>query len=87
MMIKKFLINCNQATTICDKSQYNEVTLLDKVKLNIHFLRCKICSLYTKQNVFLSTMYKGHAKSCRQIKHCLTDVEKTALKKSIESKI
>ena len=86
-MFKKFFINCDQATAICDKSQYNEATILDKVKLNIHFLRCRICALYTKQNVFLSSLYKGQAKSCKEIKHCLTDVEKAALKKSIESKI
>jgi hypothetical protein len=86
-MFKKFFINCDQATTICDKGQYREATLLDKVKLNIHFLTCKICALYTKQNVFLSSIYKDQAKSCKQIKHILSDEEKAALKKNIESKI
>ncbi|WP_339663438.1 hypothetical protein [uncultured Polaribacter sp.] len=85
-MLRKFLINCDQATTICDKNQYGEATILDKIKLIFHFLFCKICSLYSKQNVFLSTMYKDHAKSCKKVKHCLTDAEKAALKENIESK-
>lgn len=85
-MFKKFFINCDQATTICDKGQYKEATFLDKVKLNIHFLTCKLCALYTKQNVFLSSLYKDQAKSCKKIKHCLSDDEKAALKKNIESK-
>ena len=86
-MFKKFLINCDQATTICDKNQYGEATIADKVKLGIHFLRCKICSVYSKQNVFLSLMYKDHAKSCKKMKHCLSDEDKAALKKNIENKI
>lgn len=85
-MLKKFIINCDQATTICDKNQYGEATLLDKIKLTFHFLLCKVCTLYTKQNNFLTSIYKDQAKSCKKMKHCLTDAEKAALKKNIESK-
>jgi predicted ATP-binding protein involved in virulence len=50
----KFKITCDEATTICDKSQYGKATILEIIKLKIHFLGCKICSLYTKQNTLLS---------------------------------
>jgi hypothetical protein len=86
-MFKKFFINCDQATTICDKSQYKEASILEKVKLNIHFLGCRLCTLYSKQNVFLSSFYKNQAKNCKKITHCLSDADKAALKKSIENKI
>lgn len=86
-MFKNFLINCDQATTICDKNQYGEATKVDKIKLTFHFLLCKVCSLYSKQNVFLTSIYKVHSKNCKKIKHCLSDEEKEALKKSLERKI
>ncbi len=83
-MFKSLKITCNEATTICDKNQYGEATLLDKLKLNIHFIRCRICALYTKQNVSLTRLYKGHAKTCKQLKHCMNKEDKEALKKELE---
>lgn len=84
-MFKKLKITCDEATTICDKNQYGEATLLDKIKLNIHFIYCKICREYSSQNNILTTLYKGHAKSCQQIKHCLTQDDKLVLKKQLEN--
>ncbi|MCL7762032.1 hypothetical protein MPF19_01300 [Polaribacter sp. Z014] len=83
-MFKSLRITCDEATTICDKSQYGAATLGEKVKLSIHFLRCKVCSLYTKQNNTLTNLYKGHAKSCKETKRCLSKEEKEALKKELD---
>ncbi|PQJ79949.1 hypothetical protein [Polaribacter porphyrae] len=84
-MFKKLKITCDEATTICDKNQYGEATLLEKIKLNIHFIRCKICFKYTKQNMTLTKIYKGHAKSCKELKHCLSDTDKEVLKEKLNS--
>jgi hypothetical protein len=84
-MFKKFILTCNEATTICDKNQYGEATFLEKLKLNIHFISCKICWKYTKQNVTLSKIYKGHAKSCKSIAHCMSEDDKLDLKKQLEN--
>jgi len=84
-MFKKLRLTCNEATTICDKNQYGEATFLEKLKLNIHFIYCRICLKYTKQNITLTNLYKGHAKSCKTIKHGMSDEDKLALKKQLES--
>ena len=85
-MFKKLEITCDEATTICDKNQYGEATFMDKLKLNIHFLKCKICSLYTKQNTLLTKVYKSKAKSDQ--KHtaslCMSNEEKEKLRKELE---
>ncbi|MEO9572114.1 MAG: hypothetical protein ABJH82_14460 [Polaribacter sp.] len=83
-MFKSLRITCDEATTICDKSQYGSATLLEKLKLNIHFLGCKICSLYSKQNNALTKIYKGHANSCKKTKACLSKEAKETLKKELE---
>lgn len=85
-MFKKVEISCDEATTICDKNQYGEATLLDKIKLNIHFLRCKICSLYSKQNTFLTKIYNKKAKTDQTHKAtlCMSDEEKEKIRKEFE---
>jgi len=48
------LISCDEANHNCDKSQYNEATLWEKIKLNIHLLYCKACRKYSKNNAKLT---------------------------------
>ena len=80
----KFIISCDEATTICDKSQYGEATLFEKIKLNFHFLLCKICGLYTKQNVKMTKVYKMKATDCKKEQRCLSAQEKEHLKKKLQ---
>lgn len=86
-MFKKFEITCDEATTICDKNQYGEATFMDKLKLNLHFLKCKVCSLYTKQNTALTKIYRKKAKSdqTRTASLCMSHEEKEKLRKELES--
>ena len=85
-MFKKLKITCDEATTICDKNQYGEATFTDKLKLNLHFLTCKICSLYTKQNTMLTKIYKGKAKAdqAKSGSLCMSNAEKEKLRKEFE---
>lgn len=84
-MIKNFFINCDQATTICDKSQYAEATLFEKIKLQLHFIRCRFCVLYTKQNRLITKICNQHLnKEKFQHTNCLTEQDKRILKKQLE---
>ena len=87
-MFKKLNITCKQAVAICDKSQYKEATFFEKIQLNIHFLRCKICTKYSKQNVFLTKLCrnKSNDDKKKQISLCMTPGEKEFLKKEIEKR-
>lgn len=76
--MSKFKITCDEATTICDKSQYRKATILEIIKLRIHFLGCNICTLYTKQNKILSkilNLNKGGKSICR-----MTEEEKELMR-------
>lgn len=83
-MFKRLNITCDEATKICDKNQYGEITILEKIKLKIHFLNCVICKLYTKQNLLLSLFYKKQAEACKKVHHFLTSEEKEVLKQKIK---
>ena len=83
-MSKKFNITCDQATTICDKSQYGEVSFLDVIRLKFHFLYCKICGKYSSQNNKMTQVYKMKAEDCKKQIHCLSTEEKVQLKKELQ---
>lgn len=82
-MLKKLKISCDEATTICDKSQYGKATLLEVIKLRIHFLSCKFCSLYTKQNNLLSKILKKN-KTGKTICN-MTEEDKELMRKQLEA--
>jgi len=83
-MFKKLRITCNEATTICDKSQYKEASFNEKIKLNLHFLTCEICRLYTKQNNKMSRLFKTNSLDCKRRINCLSEADKEVLKEQLE---
>ena len=83
-MSRKIKITCDEATTICDKSQYGEASFFEKIQLNIHLLFCKICSKYVKQNRTLSAVFKIKSTDCKEHKQCLSNADKEAFKKELQ---
>ncbi|MGY5354513.1 hypothetical protein [Wenyingzhuangia sp. IMCC45467] len=77
-------ITCEQATTICTKAQYGEASILEKIKLNLHFLYCKVCRVFSKQNSEISTMCNLVKKRKELSKCCLSQVDKEKLKQQIK---
>jgi hypothetical protein len=78
-MFKKINITCNEASAICNKSQYKEATFLEKLRLNWHFLQCKICRLYTNQNNKMTLLFKMKSIDCKQHKKYLSKMDKEKL--------
>ncbi|WP_445737751.1 hypothetical protein [Mariniflexile sp.] len=57
----KIVIPCDEANHVCDKTQYKNATLWEKIKLNIHLIYCRACREYTKNNTKLTkTIKKAH---------------------------
>ena len=80
-------LTCDQATEICDKSQYSEATLWEKIKLNLHLFLCKNCGLYSKQNNVMTKCYEKHSKKECNNKTCLCEEEKELMQHQIKEKI
>ncbi|WP_323789348.1 hypothetical protein [Psychroserpens sp.] len=52
----KIIIPCDEANHVCDKTQYKEASLWEKIKLNIHLIYCNACRKYTKRNTQLTKL-------------------------------
>jgi len=79
-------INCDEATTICDKSQYKEAGFWEIIKLNIHLFLCKKCGLYSKQNGVMTKCYEKYKNKNVAEKRCLCEKEKEQMEQELISK-
>ncbi|MGW9687269.1 hypothetical protein [Flagellimonas sp. 2504JD1-5] len=71
-------ITCEEASDICNKSQYKEASLWQIVKLKLHILMCKTCARFTKQNTTLTSLCD------RAGLNVLSESEKETMKKDLE---
>ncbi len=85
-MGKKFMISCDEATSICDKNQYGEASSWDKIRLNFHLLLCKHCKAYSNQNHLITKMLGKYLKACDGSKH-LTPEEKKELERKFNEQL
>lgn len=77
----KFFLKCDEAASVCDKSQYKEIGFFDKLMLKVHLLMCKLCRSYSKKNVELTkTIKSANLKT-------LSLQDKQRLKKKLEEEI
>lgn len=77
----KFIFRCNEASHICDKTQYKESSFWEVFKLQLHLIYCKTCRKYTKNNLKLTNCIK---KSNIQ---CLDKKCKESMKEKLEAAI
>lgn len=76
---KIFFIKCSESSECCDKAQYDEASVFEKIKIQLHNFFCKPCSDYTAKNVKLTKIIKK-----ADIKTC-TEAEKQSWREKIIS--
>ena len=84
-MSKKLLIKCDEATSICDKTQYGEASRFDKIRLSIHNFLCHRCKLYSEQNAIMTKILKIHKHKHEDEQLC--DADKENLQKALEKEM
>ncbi len=72
------MISCEEAALICNKTQYRESSLIDRLKLRLHIFICKACKVYVKKNTRLSTLCQ------KATLHALTESEKEDIRNRLE---
>lgn len=78
-------LTCDEATAICDKNQYGEASIWDKIRLNIHVFLCKNCGLYSKQNFIMTRCFEVHSEKESKKEHCLKKEEKEHMQHELEN--
>jgi hypothetical protein len=55
---------CEKANHVCDKTQYKEANLIEKIKLTVHLIYCRACRKYTNNNQKLTKVVKDSNVEC-----------------------
>ena len=79
----ELFVSCNEAEHCCDKSQYNEATLFEKIKLNFHLLFCRACQKYVSKNRKLTNLIKQDSGK----KECFHNKEKNEMEELFKQQI
>lgn len=77
----KLMLKCDEANHVCDKAQYKNASLWEKIKLNMHLIFCKACRKYSSNNAKLSNTIKKAKIECLD-KNC-----KDKMKKNLDKAI
>ncbi len=85
-MDRKLLISCEEATSICNKNQYGEASIWDKIRLGLHSLGCVHCKTYSTQNNILTKLMGNYSNSYSNSGH-LTDEDKVELGDNLSGKL
>ncbi|SFC83055.1 hypothetical protein [Algibacter pectinivorans] len=60
----KFIIPCEEANHVCDKSQYKNASIREKIALNLHLIFCRACRKYSSNNSKLTKTIKKAEVEC-----------------------
>ncbi len=80
-------LTCDEATTICNKNQYGEISFLERLKLQFHIFLCKKCGKYSKQNGVMTKCLEKHKSFEVSKPVCLEKHEKIYMREEIEANI
>lgn len=83
--MKKLIISCKEATTICTKNQYNEASVYEKIQLKIHLVICYYCRIFSIQNFLISQLLNQVKKNQQKVQ--FTPAEKQQLQQQINQEI
>ena len=74
-------ISCEEASHICNKSQYKEASFWEILKLRFHIFYCKTCAKFTKRNKTLTTLCDKAGLTV------LSEEDKECMKRDLEKKL
>ena len=75
------MISCDEARIICHKTQYNDASFFEVLKLKFHLFICKACSAFSSKNTKLTTL-------CEEATlNNLSESEKHEMKQRIKEKL
>ena len=71
------MITCQEAATICNKSQYREAGLKEQWQLWVHLIACRKCASFSRKNKELTSLCEKASLKA------LTPEEKAAMKERL----
>ena len=86
--MEKIMLDCNQATYLITKSEFESLGCIQKIQLKMHLAYCKFCRRFAQQNKIISETLEDFKKIDAGHLHLhLSEKQQAKLKETIESEI
>ena len=80
----KVMLNCDTATLLITRGEYEKLGCLEQLQLKMHLAGCKFCRRFKKQSEFISYALKQAALPQKEdLKLHLSDQQKENMKKKM----
>ncbi|HDO26801.1 MAG TPA: hypothetical protein ENH02_01665 [Bacteroidetes bacterium] len=84
--MEKIMLDCDHATYLVTKRDYESLNCIQKMQLKLHLASCKFCRMFAEQNKIISETINDIKVVDREHLHVhLNEEQKSKLKKTIES--
>jgi hypothetical protein len=83
--MSKIMLDCDTATLLITKGEFEQLGWLDKIRLKMHLPSCKFCRNFSEQSKYITTQL-NEMKSIdpKKLKLHLTDEQKSRLNKTLK---
>lgn len=83
--MSKIMLDCENATLLVTKSEFEQLGWIEKMKLRMHLASCKLCRNFSDQSKYITTQI-NHIKNIdpQKLRLHLTDEQKSRLNKTIK---
>ncbi len=86
--MEKIMLDCDQATYLITKSEFERLGCIQKMQLKMHLAYCKFCRRFAQQNKIISETLNDLKQIDSEHLHIhLSEKQQEKLKKTIESEI
>lgn len=84
----KIMLDCDHATYLITKSEYESLNCIQKIQLKLHLSSCKFCKMFAEQNKFISQSLSDFKKvDMDHLQLRLNDKQKSNLKEVVEANL
>jgi predicted anti-sigma-YlaC factor YlaD len=85
--LKRIIYNCRKATLLIEKKMSGQLSLREKIELQIHLKGCSFCRLYNEQSIRINLMVQQLFQSADQQEIKLNDEFKRELQELIDEEL
>lgn len=86
--MSKIMLDCDKATLLVTKAEFEELGWLNRLKLKMHLASCKFCRNFSEQSNYISTQLKVFKSiDPQKLSLHLSDEQKNRLNKTVKEQL
>ena len=85
-IIHKLALTCKEATLLMELKDSNTISSFQKLRLTLHLLICKYCTIYKKKRAFMNQLLQRNEKELNEVDNVTIDRLKVKINMDLKAK-